>query len=772
MNIDNLHDEHDLPTWMRQARQITDWGVVIVFFFSLMVAIPFIMQGDIPHTNDLENHVYMAQSYADALREGRLYPRWIQGALSGYGAPIGNYYPPATPYLIAVLELFFTNNTLIATRLVAIMAILLCGMMTYLFVLRLMRAEYAIIVALLYVYSPFIGMTVPYIMGDLPLLIASALFPMTLWSMGRVITCKNRLDGVILALLSAWIWLTHLEMAIVTHIILFIFLGMNIAIQRITLRRGLLIVIALLAGLGLSSFYWLPAWAEQDLVTWIRAPYTRLAPVLTLQNIIAPMTPIDLNQHVHLPKISIGWGIIVFVIGGIGGVFIASLYRRWWVFWGGCGIILLVVGVVMLPSALWLMTPITFCFAIFGSGSLGIFARLSRITQRLIVPMLIVVICLLALPVWLAPRWEDEGTTWDIVSQITHEQLGYGVAVLPPTRPIPITMPQPIVPNRSLLSGYLAENVVVRIPQNRLTVSKQAGLISAESHRDRYLIQTDSPATFEVLRAYAHGWRADLDGSSVTVAPNVTTGLMQVSVGRATNGLLTISYEATPIREWAWAVSGGVFVLVLFNILFGLLRDRRIAPPLELRLLSVQSARLIGIIIVGMFVFFGLLIVPNSPYSIYPSLGGGLSQFVGQNHKTDVGIEMLGYRVMSGDGETYAKGDTLRVQVAWRTARRLTTNYQVVVFLEDATFGGVRWLQSAPRYLAWYPTRRWSLRKYLLDEYTIPLTDALSVGQYRLVIEIYRCQERCLLENRVNFFTSEGELMGSQVALYPIFNVQ
>ncbi|HRF96327.1 MAG TPA: hypothetical protein PLZ51_14070, partial [Aggregatilineales bacterium] len=60
MKNDYSLTEYDLPTWMRQARQVTDWGVVIVFFFSLMLAMPFILQGDIPHTTDLENHAYMA----------------------------------------------------------------------------------------------------------------------------------------------------------------------------------------------------------------------------------------------------------------------------------------------------------------------------------------------------------------------------------------------------------------------------------------------------------------------------------------------------------------------------------------------------------------------------------------------------------------------------------------------------------------------------------------------------------------------------------------
>jgi len=772
MSNNYLLDDYDLPTWMRQARQQVDWGVVIVFCFSLIIAAPFILQSDIPHNNDLENHVYMAHTYADALREGRLYPRWVEGALLGYGSPIGNYYPPATPYITAVMELFFTNDTVIAIRLVAVGAILLAGVMTYLFVLRLMRAEYAIITTLLYLYSPFIGQTVPYILGDLPLLLASAFLPMSLWSIGRVIACQNPLDRVILALVGALLWLTHIPMAIATTIILILFLGANIFIRKMKFGRVMIVLVALIGSTGLSAFFWLPAWLEHNLVTWINAPYIRLSTHLALNTIFAPFSPIDLNQQVYIPQVQLGLGGIISIVLGSVGIIFAKFYRRWWIFWGLCGIGILSIGIFILPNELWLMTPIQFCFAIVGGGVLALATKLPRTVSRIMLPTTIVLICLLALPVWFAPRWDDESTMWGNLAQITHEQLGYGVAVLPPTAPIPITLPQPIVPNRGLISGYTDEQTnVVRIPQNQLTISKQAGLIFAESHRDRYLIQTDTPAVFEVLRAYADGWRADVDGTPVSITRNPASGLMQVSVGRATNGILTVSYDTTPNRQTAWGISSIVMAFLVVNALFALLRRKRIASLLELNLLSVESARLIGIIIVGFFSFFGLFIAPQAPYSIYPASGSGITPFVAQNHKTDVGIEMLGYQIINPK-DSYSAGDNIHVQVAWRTARRLNDNFQVIVFLENTSAKGLRWVQSEPRYLAGYPTRRWSLSKYLLDEYTIPVTDVLATGEYQLIIEIYRCSDVCLYESRITFFSSNGEFIGSQVALSPRFNVQ
>jgi hypothetical protein len=41
----------DWPDWMRQARQGIDWGIVLIFAFSLTIAMPFLARNDLPHTN-------------------------------------------------------------------------------------------------------------------------------------------------------------------------------------------------------------------------------------------------------------------------------------------------------------------------------------------------------------------------------------------------------------------------------------------------------------------------------------------------------------------------------------------------------------------------------------------------------------------------------------------------------------------------------------------------------------------------------------------------
>ena len=199
----------DLPTWMRQSLQnVVDWGLFLVIGFSLLVAWPFLLQSGLPRTNALENHVFMVADYATAFREGRLYPRWSAAALNGYGAPIPHYYPPGAAYSTAVIEVLFTGDTVIAVRFMGILALALAGVMTYAFVLRWGGARAGILAAILYVYSPYMGLTAPHILGDFPGLLGLALLPTLLWGVHRLLLRDRAYDFLLVALTTGALLVT------------------------------------------------------------------------------------------------------------------------------------------------------------------------------------------------------------------------------------------------------------------------------------------------------------------------------------------------------------------------------------------------------------------------------------------------------------------------------------------------------------------------------------------------------------------------------------
>ena len=59
----------------------------------------------LPAGSDLDFTAQSAQGFLDALREGVLYPRWIDAANRGFGAPSFVFYAPLAYYLTALLSL-------------------------------------------------------------------------------------------------------------------------------------------------------------------------------------------------------------------------------------------------------------------------------------------------------------------------------------------------------------------------------------------------------------------------------------------------------------------------------------------------------------------------------------------------------------------------------------------------------------------------------------------------------------------------------------------
>nr|MCU0511691.1 6-pyruvoyl-tetrahydropterin synthase-related protein [Anaerolineae bacterium] len=297
--------EADLPDWMRRSRRRFDPGLLIVLLFSLGAAWSFLLNPALPRTGDSESYVFRAVDTAAALREGQLYPRWSPHALNGYGAPIPAFYPPAAPYLAGFIAVMFTDDTLVALRLLCAGALLLAGTAVYALVLRRVNAPAGVVAAALYVYSPFIGLTLPHLEGDLAGLLAAALLPALLWAVNRWLALRQPVDFALVAAGTAALLLTQPVYLPVAALLA----GGLAALQVLETRQPapvLPLLAALLAGVALAAFYWLPALVEMPFVRWLPAPVPAPAERLTLAGLVQPMRQIDPAALLTPPLFSLG----------------------------------------------------------------------------------------------------------------------------------------------------------------------------------------------------------------------------------------------------------------------------------------------------------------------------------------------------------------------------------------------------------------------------------------------------------------------------------
>jgi Dolichyl-phosphate-mannose-protein mannosyltransferase len=745
----------DVPRWMQQAQRGWDWGVLLVIAICVIAAWPFILQPGLPRTNASENYVFMASDFSDALREGRLYPRWSPHALNGYGAPIPNYYPPLPAYSAAVVTILITNDVVLSVRIVYILAFCLTGTSLYLFVNRRINAAAGFLSVILLVYSPYFGQVAPHIQGDLSGVVAMALLTMLLWLVDRLLTINRPLDTLLTAIVSSGLFLTEPRIALV---------GIGLVILLISYHlwlRGrhthwLPVIISLAAGVGMAAFYWLPALVEYEYVQWRPRLYT--TPIrLTLEAMISPLRPVDLAELAPAPQLTIG---VVGMVFAIFSVFTALILRKSMAFsmlFLVVGFILIGLGVTIFPTQTWLLGPIMMCIAVGGSGVMAIRFRLPLRWQRLSLVALMIVVLAASSPIWLAPRWTESFGDASPLQQILYDQEGGAAAVLPLDMPVPATIPESLAPNRSLISGYQSGsmNRIAFQPSSSLEIS----VLHQWTHDYVFQIRSNGAAHLEILTAYFPGWQAFLDNQPISLGRNERTGLMSVDIPGG-NSQLHVTLGPTPVRQNAWLLSALALVSALFMTW---LRIRQHVDNWDLPdLLSLQEVRLVDVTLACFTIVIGLFAASFSPFSFHARPGYALDNAISLRSRTESGLEAVAYRL---NQPVFRPGDTLDLTLYWQAVRFLPANYQTQVYLLDAN-QEIRWHRTDFRAPGGYPTRRWLTYRYISDNYQIALSDSIIPGDYQIAVEVYACDVTCDPGQRLTFFDVQGHNRG-QVLLLP-----
>ena len=739
----------DMPTWMRQSDQSVDWGILLVIVFSALAAWSFMTQSGVLRTNASENYVFMADDYATAMLEGRLYPRWSAAALQGYGAPIAHYYPPGVPYSAALLQILFTNNPILSVRLLYIFSFVLAGSMLYVFVARWTDASTGFLASVLFVYSPYLGFTAPHVFGDLPMVMGMALLSACLWATSRLLVVNRTFDFMITALTISALTLTEPRLTPV-------FCGMALALMLLRRKWGAVfrVAIAVVSGVVLAGVYWIPALLERYLVTWREQTILPVTSILDWLDLILPMQPIDLNALLPASQLRLGLALVVLTPVALVLMLRVKHGRAFHLLFLAMGVLISLIALFLLPGEVWLLGTMTLCFAISASATVHLRLLLPKAYQRLVMPGLVMVVLMLSLPVWLHPMWTKQFDEIDASEQIRYEQQGYGVAVLPSSLPVPVTIDEDIEVNQSLINSYATENVI-RLPQRVQSAGQQANLLNGQTHLDRYLLNTTEMAEFDISRAYFPGWEAVIGREEVQLTADDQTGLIRVRVPPSRNENLVIRLGATSVRTAAWITSGGVLAGLVFMLLLRLRRQSVGVVYNELPLLSLQETRLVSVIFVGFVAAIWFFARPESQFSLHARPGYSLDNSYELRNLTDVGLEVISYDI---NRTLLRNGDMLEATIAWRTLRPLLSNYQAQVALRDSQ-QGLLWQQTEPVYPGGYPTKRWTTHRFVTHTFEIPITE-LPAGNYEIVLMMF--DEPF---DRLTFFDKDGGLIGQRLPL-------
>ncbi len=738
------------PDWMLQARQAPDWGLLLALAFSLIAAFPFLAYPTLPHTNASENYVYRTADTAAAFTEGRLYARWSPHALNGYGAPIPHYYPPGATYLAAVMQVLFTDDAVTAVRLVFVIGLALSSIASYRLVARRVNAAAGLLAAYVYTSSPYVGLTTPHLLGDLPLALALGLLPLLLLTVDRLISANHPLDLAMAALTTAALALTHPGFALIGLTLAMIFgLGLHGSRPLVVLRR---VAACGLLGLGAASFFWLPAWLEADAVHWL-APAIPVEYRLALPDLFQPVRLVDPGQMVPEPQFTAG--LFTFVLALLGAAY-GLLDRRGSSFAlmalvaGG---VISAAGLLFIPHQTDLLGIIALCLAIASGNAIRWRDRLPRAWRRLALPALLAAVWISSTPVWIMPRTDQPFGGVSPRDQIQYEQLGYGTAVLPAHLPVPSTLNTGLLPNRQLVESYLS-GVVNRIALDRPEIGVQIGLLETHTHSAQFQVRADSPLAFTLLTAHFPGWRATLNERSVPLFAEPQTGLIRIELPVIRGGELRVLLDTTSARTGAWVISACALGMILVITWGSARRWQPVFHPsdrlttAEQRLLVALWACLLGVVLA--------VNLPSDPVLLRPRPGFELENARLLETRTDAGLGVLAYRL---DADTARPGDLVELTLFWQAQRALTQNYQALVYLLN-TDDGSRWAQFDYHHPGGYPTGRWLPYRHVRQQYRFSLPPAMPPGVYQVTIEVSSCLPVCSPRHRLTFFDANGQMLG------------
>ncbi len=760
-SLENLPvTEEDLPIWMRRAMRGNDWGALLSLGFSALAAWYFILGSPLPAANITESYAFMTADYAATIQEGRLYPRWAPHALGGYGAPIYHYHPPGAPYLSGMIAVLFTGDAVAAVRVVYVIAFLLAGVGTYGVVVRHRGAPAAILAVVLYVTSPYLGLTAPHVMGDVPGMLALGMLPVFLWSVDRLVSANYPQDFAFVTLSAAALILTEPRVAVVGAA-----LALAMLAWRRTMRRGnphyvRLVVLALASSMLLASFYWLPALAERHYVRWDTHIQSTRPLFLTASAFFEPARQLDPAALVPDVPLTLGWlrlGVLGMSVLGV-----VVVQRRYTIeaLFLSAGTVLMVVGLFVLPSQLWLLGVITLCFCMGSGAALSLRDQFDERGQRLVLAIALLVVLAASHPAWLAPVPRSTITDLSVQAQRQHELSGYGVAVVPHGSAFPTTLAPAFDVVGDTLAGIDGVGVA-RVSGDVLSRTLQVSPLNETSHASRFQVMVaEHPRNVELLLAYFPGWRAAIAGRPVPITENPDgLAVLRLPTTEAPNAVLSLWLGSTRPRLAGWALSALALVTLFFTTRYRYRHalDQFHAVPL----LTVPEVRLVGTVFIFAMLVIGFAAAPGAPYSIRVPAGSGLSDAAVVDLRSTVGVNLLGYEFSRTQ---LRHGDRLLLTLYWSTLRELTDNYRVQVTLQN-TETELELSKPVIRYPGGAPPTRWTQNQYVTDIHYIEIAERIPPGNYQVLISLEVCDvnEVCrAADERPTFFERNLAEIGEQ----------
>jgi hypothetical protein len=268
------------PIANTQGRRLPDWlfALACCCFASMLTLLPFFWFGT-ASGHDFEFHAASWLDVAYQWKQGVFFPRWTAWTNHGFGEPRFIFYPPWSWLFGALLAVLLPAKAVPLFYIVLTQT--LAGLSSYLLLRRFATRRAAVLGGICYTVNPN-ALLMIYIRSDFAEQLACALFPLLLLFALRLcelLENQSRTARSIaaFAILYAGVWLSNAPAGVIASYATALLIAWATLARRswrIPIRAGA----AILLGLGLASFYLLPATYEQRWVNIQQALASGLVP--------------------------------------------------------------------------------------------------------------------------------------------------------------------------------------------------------------------------------------------------------------------------------------------------------------------------------------------------------------------------------------------------------------------------------------------------------------------------------------------------------------
>lgn len=803
-----------------------DPGLLITVALCALTLWPLLARPGLPNGDDVLYHVYRAAEMDRAWSHGVLFPRWAETFYTGYGAPVFHYYASLTYYLTSLLTRLFGTDAVNSLRILIALCSFMAGAGMYLFSRRYAGLAGGVLAALVYVYSPYLLFTEPYSRGAYPELLAFALFPLVMWRYNHLIDTGKPGAFAIAALSSGALIVAHNLMALVLTGLLIAWIGwgfiaealrkQNAKTQRDKDAKGfystsprlcgsillsssgtgryIAALLAVIVGIGLAAYFWIPVFSEGQAVKlanltgtaelnyrnffvpglhlfdsaprqdagafnglehqlslgtaqWVLAVmgvvgaiivFSHQSPV-TSQKLSAISYQLPASNHQHIdrePRTQHSALSTILFFSLLGLTFILLITTAGAVIWQA------VAPMAFLQFPWRLIGPAVFCLAVLAGMNTHWLERLPGWIRTTLTAGMILFIVGSASPLLYVPEWTHESIDTSVAAYHEQELKGFQRATTFSNEYLPVAVSVEPGATPRLLADYADGYPINKVHKETLPQGVTVEPLEHGPQHDVWRVRASTPFTMEVLTYDFLGWTADIDGQTVPITPSDPHGLITFPVP-AGDHQVRVYLGSTPARDLGNAISlVSLVVLVVVSVVRQKSKvESRKPETAEIHTLHVthhtQHSQLLPLIMGGILSFTFLLLYIKEGGAWVNSPPG---QALLAQHQTDYrlgdSIRLIGYDL---NNTTFRPGDRIELKVYWYTTTAIPYGYSSFVHV---SMGGPPLAQADKLNPAGLPTKIWPSTGYIHDDYVIDLPATIPPGEYSLVVGLYTCDTR------------------------------